>query len=306
LETKGERFEFQSIYGGHNTTREPIGLAPVKNSQWGIKLTVDDSLVFDVIETIDSSGFRFTPQHSTNTESPVVFFGCSFTYGHGLIDDETLPAFLQASNPEQWHAINMGYNGYGVHQTLAMLETQMVKELLKGQSPKAAFFTAITDHVFRGVGRISNNIGPQYKLDANAGVTLREPGPLDGRINEHRVKWLLSKSSLLRRILLSNTSSTVEEIDLYIAMVKKASTLFTDRYSAPFYCLLWNEPTSEPGLYEELLHRLNEKEIPVIEVSDILPGYQENPWKYLLYKDGHPNALANQLIAEHLNKLLVQ
>lgn len=307
LDIKSERFEFQSIYGGHNTTREGIGLAPVKNSQWKTKLTLEDSLIFDVVQTIDNNGFRLTPQRITSVQSPVLFFGCSFTFGHGLNDDETLPAFLHASNPEQWNAINMGYDGYGVHQTLAMLETQMEKDLLREQIPKAAFYTAITDHVFRGVGRLNHNIGPKYKLDNKARVIPRDKESLNGRELKYKAKWLLAKSSLLRRVLFSYTSlSREEDIDLFIAMVEKASVIFSNRYNAPFYCLLWKEQTSQPGLYEILLQRLNEKRITVIEVNHILPGYQENPGKYLFYKDGHPNALANRLIAEHLNKLLIQ
>lgn len=306
LARQSERMEFKSIYGGHNTVREGIGLAPVKNSQWKTKMSSGDSLIFDVVQTIDGNGFRVTPQSNTNSQSLVLFFGGSFTFGYGLNDNETLPARFHASNPGQWRAINMGYDGYGVHQTLAMLETQMEKDMLGEQRPKAAIYTAITDHVFRGVGRLPHNSGPKYKLNAKAQIIPREPGPFDARALKYKFKWLLSKSYLFRRVLFAYSSYREEEIDLYIAMVEKASALFTDRYDAPFYCLIWEEPYSQPDLYKLLLQRLNEKNITVIEVNHILPSFLKNPEKYLFYRDGHPNALANRLIAEHLNKLLTQ
>lgn len=294
----------QMIYGEGITTHDALGYAPSKNSQWSHKLISGDSVIYDVIQTVDSTGFRYSPTHS-NTKNAVLFLGCSFTFGAGLNDDETLPYLFEQSSSRFLQGLNTGGNGYGAHQTLALLQNRLEKNLTKDKILKAGIYTALTDHVFRGNDRSTGIPGPQYVLSNNGQLVFK--GVLFGTNKYNRIlNYELSKSHLLKRFIFRKKPANKGEIDLFIAMLRESRDLFTKRYNAPFYCLLWDEMESEPGLYERLLTRLNNEQIKVIEVKDILPDYHQDKSKYLHCFDGHPKAIANELIAEYLAKLLTQ
>lgn len=294
-------FEKEVIYGGLDKPHEILGQAPVPNSRWSSKYIYADSTVFDVIQTIDSMGLRLTPGGVRSDASPILFLGCSFTFGTGLGDHETLPYFFQAQSASDVKAINMAYNGYGAHQMLAILEEELEQTLLKSQIPKAAIYSAIPDHAFRGTLWREEAFGPRYVFDRQ-GDLIKE-GTF--QYNPSSGFKLLAKSHLARRFVFRRDHSKPDDINIFIAMVKKSSQLFAERYNAPFYCLLWDELNTEPGLYNTILTLLKKSNINVIEIKDILPNYKETPEKYLLYGDNHPNALANRLISEYLSELIL-
>ena len=68
--------------------------------------------VFDVKYTIDQYGRRLVPYVlSTNSaQHHWILSGCSFTFGEGLTDDQTLPAYLQKESPQNriYNVADMG------------------------------------------------------------------------------------------------------------------------------------------------------------------------------------------------------
>lgn len=96
-------------------------------------------------------------------------------------------------------------------------------------------------------------------------------------------------------------SPTQKKIDLMLKMIEHSAKIFEERYDGKFYCLLWKAVYEErEGLYEKLLKGLTDKGIEVIEIENIIPEYAHNPFKYMIENDGHPNGLANKMIAEYL------
>jgi hypothetical protein len=62
-----------------------------------------------------------------------------------------------------------------------------------------------------------------------------------------------------------------------------------------FDVLLWDKRWKQDPAYWEGLER---RGIPVHFVSEILPGYRDDPLRYSLgLHDGHPNARANDAVA---------
>jgi len=294
------------VYEVSHENRDFVGVSPLRNSQIIDKFIYNDSVIFNVVQTVDSNGIRYTPGEASENAEHILFFGCSFTFGTGLNDNETLPYFFQNTSKGQYKSINMGFNSYGAHQTLGIIQGKHEEKTLQGQKPKAAFFTAITDHVFRGPRYIDESFGPKYSLNSNGKLVFEGIKQTNFEHRENRLRYHLSKSLVLRRILFGRRKATYSQIDFMVALVHQASVEFESRYGTPFYCLLWNEFGSEPGLYTTLLEKLTLKNIKVIEIDKILPDYNENLTQYLFHQDGHPNAYANQLIAEYLYKFLEQ
>ena len=81
-------------------------------------------LQYDVVYSV-AGGTRLT-SNSAHGGSALIAAGCSFTFGHGVNDEDTWPWRLQDDLP-QYHVINAGCMGYGTDQALMAAERQIQK-----------------------------------------------------------------------------------------------------------------------------------------------------------------------------------
>ena len=90
----------------------------------------------NVIQNVGADGFRKVPAHSEHSSKGINFnlYGCSYTFGTGLKDEETLANLLQIKNPEI-NFNNRGVSGYGNVQSYLSFET----DILKGNVQAALF-----------------------------------------------------------------------------------------------------------------------------------------------------------------------
>lgn len=113
----------------------------------------------DVIQRIGPDGWRCVPG-AGNTDRPnLAIYGCSFTYGTGLADDETFTALLQHDLPEL-NILNRGVGGHGTVQNLLQFRRDIAKGLVD-----AAVFAIISDHRFRNVAhpvRMQAFLNPEW------------------------------------------------------------------------------------------------------------------------------------------------
>ena len=110
-------------------------------------------VLFDVDYTIDSSGLRVAPSwRKDDLTGTVLFFGCSFTFGEGLKDNETLPYQVGVQSRGRYRTFNFAFEAYGPNQMLAQIEHGMVQRVVD-TTPQYAFYVAIPIHVWRVAGR---------------------------------------------------------------------------------------------------------------------------------------------------------
>ena len=89
-----------------------LGWVPYKNA------TRVDNLDgnYYVTYNIDAKGFRRTPSQPLATKT-IYFFGDSFTFGHGVEDNQTFASVISSRwLDEGFKTVNAGVNGYGVTQ----------------------------------------------------------------------------------------------------------------------------------------------------------------------------------------------
>jgi hypothetical protein len=79
---------------------------------------------YDVVYSV-SGGQRRTSKHEVRGPA-LLAAGCSFTFGHGLNDQDTWPWLLQEHLPEV-HVMNVGCMGYGTDQALLAAERQVLQ-----------------------------------------------------------------------------------------------------------------------------------------------------------------------------------
>lgn len=101
-----------------------------------------------ISQHVDEDGNRRTvglqgPIDAADKLPRVHCYGCSFTYGTGLSDEETFCSLLQMQMPA-WRLVNMGVGGHGtVHSLLRFMDD------LRGEKVDCAVFGVISDHRFR-------------------------------------------------------------------------------------------------------------------------------------------------------------
>jgi hypothetical protein len=86
----------------------------------------------------DNYGFRFSESHKdylkNDYENSIFFVGDSFIYGHGVINEETIPSFVE-DKIQSKKVINAGVPGYGLDQ-----EYEYILEIVGNYNPKVIFW----------------------------------------------------------------------------------------------------------------------------------------------------------------------
>lgn len=245
---------------------------------------VDGVPSYDVVYTVGDDGLRVTPRHPAG--APVILFGCSFTFGEGVADDETLAARLAAALGERADVVNHGVGGYGPHQMLRALETGRVS------IPHGArvFHQGLGDHVRRVAGMAPwDGAGPRYVLDGDG---VRFVGPMYARPVRmlRRIAHGLARRGLLPEGVFPDAVSD-DDRELYVRVVSRAAELVRDA-GGRFTVVFWDDSPDASALAD----RLEARGVEVWRISTLLPGVDVQRLK--LPHDEHPSPeLYEQLAA---------
>ena len=227
-----------------------LGYAPQKNCQTRATKSYNHDVFYDVTYTIDGHGWRVAPRTSPESATPVAFFGCSYTFGEGVNDHETLPARFEEKSQGRFKAFNFAVKGYGPHQMLAILENELEKPALGIQRPQYAIYQALTAHVSRCMGHASwDKAGSKYVLDAQGDAVYT--GPFQDFYRREFTR-MMSRSHIARLWLSSAPPSTSADIDLYVGIVTKSAEIFHKQYGGELYVLLWPGWRGRRRLYRDL------------------------------------------------------
>jgi len=289
---------------GYYTDDDLLGNVPAKSTQGHSREVEKGRVVYDVTYTVDSNGLRIAPSSEGAAQS-VLFFGCSFTYGEGLQDTETMPYQVGLQTRGHYQTYNFGFHGYAPNQMLAEIEGGRVHEIVR-QPAAFAIYQALPDHIPRIAGKIPyGKHNPRYELKADG--TVQRVGHFDDGIAPPtalalRIRGQLGKSAIYRTLTSIEPRMNENDVRLLLATVGKSRDLLAEQYPGiEFHVILWRNFPYEQHVYEELQAGFARMNIPVHRVEDILPGYNTSPEKYWLDpKDQHPNANADRIIATYI------
>ncbi len=284
-------FSFNSLLGS--------GLKPNCQSIW--RRQQGNTEIFNVHFTTDKDGRRLVPRNGTKDEGAIFFAGGSDILGLGVNDDETLPYFFHEKSRKQ-KAINLGGNGYGPQQLLAVLERgALVEKSPVVRNAKMIYFFS-NAQVRRAVGawQVSGIFGahfPYYKSDGNGGVVWAgdfESGrPIVGFIYK-----VIKKSNILVDLyqrISKLQKLTNEDVKLTAKIIIAAKRKFQQICAnSRFFVVVM--PGTSTRLTTILKSQLDSENIPYFDYSDLLDFSQPK----FITKDSHPTALTNRIIAERL------
>lgn len=291
----------QAVIQGSNSCGTDVGTfpkasgAPVFEAQRTLKF---DHELFDVRYGFDAQGRRVTPASDAKPQAELLLFGCSFTFGYGLEDQETWAWKLGKLLGPAWRLSNYAYNGFGPQQMLTRLEEGMVES--PSAPERAALFLAIGHQIRRNAGLVYRH---------NVRYVLREDGRLerDGFTSDspYTVLFLLPNyfngSQLVRHISTGITEFFAnyyhnDFTKTYLAILEKSSRLLREKYNASLTVLLWPD-------VEYLEPELRQRGIVTLRARAMLPDWEATKGDAYVIDpkwERHPNARAARELAEGL------
>jgi hypothetical protein len=259
--------------------------------------------IFDVNYTIDSNLLRQT--QSCEKGPTIAFFGCSFTFGEGLNDADTLPQVLSDDFDHKLRVINLGFTGYGPQQFLRELETGRFDAIIGGQ-PKLFIFLTSSFHAERTACKAYwTGRAPLYTLE-NGKIVFK------GACNEGPSLWLREflHNTAIYRLFVEPHLSRInhDDVDLYIRISLAAVNLAKEKYHVPTLVPYLRQPEAYlrgTGFTDdEIMQRLQDGGAIVIDAS--LATEQANGVQISIPGDGHPTPSANRLRAALLKSYIEQ
>lgn len=270
-------------------------------------------IIYDVTYSTNENGWRKIPSSNANSKKCFLFFGDSFTYGEGLNDDETLPFFF-GKEMKDYQIFNFSLHGYGPHQALALILSGEVERVLSDKKCESinALYESLIDHIRRANGfsawEQGNKNTPKFKTINNQVVWINANKNLKEKINlihELSLTKYGRKSYLLKMLDTQTYKFKQEYNELYFAILSTMENELKTRLNASFTLFLWDTSNLSKDLekreFEAILKWLKNGQMQYFLMSQVADDYKDNRLKYGIHKDDlHPNALANEKIAEFL------
>ncbi len=278
-------------YRSHNPIQYHgrMGFEHIPSITFRESLRAQSELVYNVTYKINEHKFRASFGQGEERRKFALFFGGSFTFGQGINDYETLPSQFAIKNTD-YEAYNFGINGAGLNTMLSQIFHFDLQRIVK-QREGVAIYVYFEEHVARALGNLPSlgwlRTAPFFSIEDLSDMgKIEEARPLRTKILLFIQKYI---PGMKNRIFPSIGS---DELHYACRLFERAKVNLNNKLGKtkmivlqhPFY------GTMNP----ELKDCLREKSISVVE-SDIMLDQ-----KYKLPYDGHPNALANDLISKLL------
>jgi hypothetical protein len=289
----------------------------VPHAEWGLALrpgkftvTMNEALTYHATHLPDSLRGPAPIVFDTLLDlENIHFYGCSFTYGMGVDDEETFSHLLQQKTLSRTRIRNLGVPGHGTLQSYLRLRA----ELSAGRRPNRVFLCYAAFHDERNV------LSPHYREHLHYGFLNMSPavseefsggtgadfpyGQLSGdslviqavEVTEIFKPLPLRESSalvnLVQSILLEKQHAALDGEAVTLAIIQKMQAL-CQAEGIPFTVLSITGDADTKAA----LARFKEAGIPVFDMGiDIgSPRYNNHP------HDSHPNPLAHRIYADSL------
>lgn len=281
-----------------------LNYSPIPNTKIHVISKFHGKKVFDVYYTINKDAIRETATSNSQSHQCLLFFGCSFMFGSGINDNETLPYLVGAKTNHKYKIYNLAYPGYGPHHMLSSIEHGIADKTIKGCTNSIVIYDGMPDHLNRIAGRkYWSAHDPKYSLVGNYAVYQGYFCKPQSKVIQYlKDTFRYTQTYIALNRLISeyrdnlNKKEKEEYEKLYIAILKKSKDLSEKKYHASrFIILFWNFYGSDDF---EQAFKENSLESYML-INELTPGQD-----YFVKYDGHPDKLANEKIADFLIKKL--
>lgn len=269
--------------------RDPIlGSRLPRDSVFSHAYVVNDSLIYKQYYHTDSFCRRKTPAiwpDSTYAQF-VAVTGCSFAFGYGLKETETLSFFLDSALG--YRGYNYGISGHGTQQTLALLQSRDLRAEME-EPTGLMVHLFIDEHIKRLIGsrrliKLWASNYPYYYLKGDKPV--RDGSFWTGRHFVSRFYRIISQSAFIDLFDIDIPWYTSDShLRLFAAVLKEAKKEFLIQFPKGRFVVVIG-PNST--LAASVKSALNDADVEVIDLSELL---DKNKRHYRIHwTEAHPNA----------------
>lgn len=269
-----------------------LGFRPAASKTVNLALRKGNKYIYNACYTTDSLRRRICPV-SQYAYKYAIFFGCSYTFGEGVNNEETLP-WLFGKKDTSFRTYNYGFGRYGPHQMLALLETNQLQNEVKGDNGFAVY-TFINNHVNRAICDMSTFAwaaeGPCYQNENRHLVykgSFRNTRPW-----RYTLFNILSQSNIFNYFSINIPFRLSDKDFEFIAeIILAASKEYSRQFGNDnFFVLLY------PGTDMRILPFLQKNGLKVLDYSSL---FRPSDAVYHIPDDVHPTAAAYKRIAKKL------
>lgn len=256
-----------------------------------------DKPLFDAKYTFDRNNRRIMPKADEHPKADLLVFGCSFTFGYGLEDEQTWPYKLAELLGPTWLVENYGQNGFGAQQMLGMIEDKKID--VPDAPVRQALFLAIRDQIRRNSGLFLMDSITYREED---GKLVRGERTSDSKLMFlFRLPKIFNGSQFVRetcRMVMYKLAAIMNSrhTELYVAMLAESAKLLRDHYQTALTVLLWPD-------IENIATVLEDKGISVLFARKMLKNWGEGDspnYHIVPHLESHPNEQATTEIARGL------
>lgn len=281
----GSELRFEPSWGNIESPH-PLGYRAIAATETRAIRARAGEIAYDVTYTIGPDRLRVVPGSHERASGTIAFFGCSYSFGEGLEDEETLPS--RFAEVVRRPVRNYAMHGWGPQQALRLIELGEVAAPLAG-----AIYVLIPDHVERVTGEaywLAH--GPRYVLDDRAEARhvgrFVDPGDPIG--------LGLARSQLVRHVR-ALARDDARSVVLLAAVLARARDLLRRSLGAELVILFWPEHDPRAGAIRAALHA---RALRILEAPDLLGADPSEPRFRIEGDPAHPNAEAIAAIARGL------
>jgi hypothetical protein len=251
------------------------------------------------------------PYNQKNSgQNQLLFFGCSFTFGQGLNDDQTIPAQVSLLT-HKTRAFNYGTMGYSPGHVLSYLRYVDISRQFTDRANTSLIYLW-GDHLFERVSGSffhlswGGQVTPYYYTASDGlkfGGTLSDHYPVRALLAHQLLRlplvgrWLMGA---LSRGAAQGPPSKYE-IDLSVQILRDAFEEYKRQFKSDrFYVVFYPGSQISRDALQENLRRVG---ISTIDLVDLFLG-QKDPNAFFIPDDGHPSARAAREVAQGIIKAL--
>lgn len=282
-------FVFQTLY--EEDLNPNLGVRRTRSKKVRHIMRSENKIFFDATYSFDQYGRRVTPIASLASRKKFILLtGCSFTFGHGLNDNQTINYFLAKELPE-YFPYNYAISASGPHVSMALAEESNFADEIPQAEGMMIYVSLGTEHIARATGRLPSvswlEDAPYYE---KLGDELVRKGTFaTGRFFTTKFYFFLGRIltffGLGNRIFPPLDSA---DSDFMCALVMKLKHSFLQHHPSSRFIYYLHPFSAQP---KELGECLTHGKVEWLEGKlPALPNLN-------IPLDGHPNAQANKFIA---------
>jgi hypothetical protein len=283
-----------------------VALHPTRSVTSGLRY--GEKLLWETSYSTDSHGRRTTvnkPQTDASNIDPrpfAIFFGCSYLFGEGSLDSETIPSRFAAYSPK-FETYNYGVPGYGTQHMLAIIENSEFQHEFAGRAGLGFYLYLEDIHEARVIGDmdIVTSFGANFPCYLQDGENqVERHGTFTTGLPIRQALFQVLAASQTRKYFGLNFPKRKEaDYRLTASIIATARDKFEKSFPGSKFIVI-RYPHRNP--HKTINRYLIENNISQMDFSDIFDPVED---QYQFVGDGHPTPRANDELASKIaNELL--